>query len=75
MDDKLIKHVALAVEPVLPGAYFTTCEKVAKAAIAAVNSYKHLDNSRTDSLNEIKILETKYALNRALKPTQNTEGQ
>ncbi len=48
MDEKLIEHVALAVEPELPGAYFTTCEKVARVAIEAVNSYKHTDYDKTD---------------------------
>lgn len=43
MNEKLIEHVALAVEPILPRAYFSTCEMVAKKAIEAINSYKHLE--------------------------------
>lgn len=46
MDKKLIEHVALAVESELPGAYFSTCEKVAKAAIEAVNSYKESEHDK-----------------------------
>jgi|SRR6185369_3977066 len=31
-----VQAVAKAIEPLLPGAYFSTCEKVATAAIAAM---------------------------------------
>lgn len=43
-DNALIEHVATAIEPELPGAYFSTCEKVAKAAIEAMQSYKQSDD-------------------------------